>query len=119
MSGCDDYGANIQLFLDRELSGRELEEFRAHIEECEPCMAELKAVEELSRLLHRSRPLYTAPDSLRRQVIQTTELSPLSTAYAPPRLRKRVLKILAQPLQTARRSVLRWPMLVATILLVV
>jgi anti-sigma factor (TIGR02949 family) len=119
MTGCDDYGANIQLFLDRELSGRELEVFRVHLEDCETCRADLEAAEELSHLLRRSRPLYAAPDALRRQVMQTTELVPLSTPYAPPRLRKRLLEVLAQPLQTARRSVLRWPMLVATILLVV
>jgi mycothiol system anti-sigma-R factor len=119
MTGCDDYGANIQLFLDKELSGRELEEFRAHLEECETCRAELEAVEELSHLLHRSRPLYAAPNALRRQVMQTTELFPSSTSYAPPRLRKRILKILAQPVQAAGHGVRHWPMLVAAILLVV
>jgi hypothetical protein len=31
MKGCGDYGANIELYLDKELSGRELEEFRAHL----------------------------------------------------------------------------------------
>jgi len=119
MTGCDDYGANVQLFLDRELSGRELEEYRAHLEECETCRVDLEAAEELSHLLRRSRPLYSAPDALHRKVIQTTELFPSSTPYAPPHLRKRVLKVLAQPLQTARRSVLRWPILVAAILLLV
>jgi mycothiol system anti-sigma-R factor len=118
MTGCDDYGANVQLFLDKELSGRELEEFRAHLEECEACRAELEAGEELSHLLHRSRPLYAAPEALRRQVMQTTELFPSSTPYAPPRLRKRVLKVLARPVQTAGRGVRHWPMLVAAILLV-
>jgi mycothiol system anti-sigma-R factor len=118
MTGCDDYGTNIQLFLDKELSGRELEEFQAHLEECEACRAELEAVEELSHLLHRSRPLYAAPDVLRKRVMQTTERFPSSRSYASPRLRRRVLKVLAQPVQTAGRGAPRWPMLVAAILIV-
>jgi anti-sigma factor (TIGR02949 family) len=118
MTGCDNYGTNIQLLLDKELTGQELEEFRAHLEECETCRAELEAVEELSHLLHRSRPLYAAPDALRRQVTQTMELSPTSAPYSPLRLRERVLKVLARPVQTAGRGVRHWPMLVAAILLV-
>src|SRR5258708_333899 len=113
MTGCDDYGTNIQLFLDKELSGRELEEFRAHLEECETCRAEIEAAEELSHLLHRSRPLFAAPDALRRRVMQTMEQFPSSRSYASPRLRKRVLKVLARPVQTAGHGVRRWPMLVA------
>src|SRR5882672_10806916 len=113
-----DYGATIELYLDKELSGPDLEEFRAHLEECEACRAELAAAEELSRLLHRSRPLYSAPDALRDRVMRTTELAPSSAPYAPPRLRKRILKVLARPLQSAGRGVPRWPVLVAAMLLV-
>jgi mycothiol system anti-sigma-R factor len=92
MKGCGDYGANIELYLDKELSGRELEEFRAHLEVCEACRAELEAGEELSGLLHRSRPLYSAPDALRDRVLQITAEPLFSSSYAPPRLRKRFLK---------------------------
>ena len=63
MKGCDDYSETIQLYLDRELSGQDLEEFRAHLEECEACRTELEAEEKLSALLRRSRPLYSAPDA--------------------------------------------------------
>jgi mycothiol system anti-sigma-R factor len=118
MKDCEDYGATIQLYLDKELSGRDLEEFRAHLEECEACRAELAAGEELSGLLHRSRPLYSAPDALRKQIMQTMEMFPSSVPYAPPGLRKRVLKVLARPLQSARRGARNWPVLVAAILLV-
>ena len=65
MKGCDDYSATIQLYLDRELSDQDLEDFRAHLEECEACRAEFEAAEKLSALLHRSGPLYSAPDALR------------------------------------------------------
>jgi hypothetical protein len=30
MKGCDYYGMNIQLYLDKELIGQDLEEFHAH-----------------------------------------------------------------------------------------
>jgi len=113
-----DYGAAIELYLDKELSGPDLEEFRAHLEECEACRADLAAAEELSRLLHQSRPLYSAPDALRDRVMRITELSLSSAPYPPPRLRKRILKRLARPLQSAGRGVPRWPLLVAAILLV-
>ena len=75
--------------------------------------------EELFRLLHRSRPLYSAPDALRARVIRTTELLPSSGHYTPPRLRRRILRVLARPLQSAGGGLPRWPVLVAAILLVV
>jgi len=99
MKGCGDYGAAVQLYLDNELDGPELEEFQAHLEECETCRAELDAGEELSRLLHGARPLYSAPDALRRQVMQTTKQSSL------------------RPLQSISRGRPHWPVLIAAILL--
>jgi anti-sigma factor (TIGR02949 family) len=116
MKGCDDYSVNIQLYFDKELSGQDVEEFRAHIEECPVCRTELKAEEELSGLLHRSRPLYSAPDVLRKRVMQAAELFPSTTAHAPIRLCERIVKFLARPLQSARRPT--WPALIAAILLV-
>ncbi len=116
MKGCDDYGANIQLYLDKELTGQDLEEFHAHLEECPACRNQLEAEEELSDLLHRSRPLYSAPDALRKRVMRAAELFPSTATHAPVRLRKRIAKVLGRPLQSARR--LSWPALVAAILLV-
>jgi anti-sigma factor RsiW len=113
-----DYGATIELYLDKELIGRDLEEFRAHLEACAACRVELEMREELSRLLHRSRPLYYAPDALRDRVMRTTELMPSSAPYAPPRLRRRISRVLARPVQSTGRGVRHWPMLVAAILLV-
>ena len=58
MKDCvSDYEATIQLFLDKELTGSDLEEFLAHLEVCEACRSELQSGQELSGLLHRSRPL--------------------------------------------------------------
>ncbi|WP_035359837.1 zf-HC2 domain-containing protein [Edaphobacter aggregans] len=116
MKGCNDYGANIQLYLDKELTGQDLEEFHAHVEECSACRLELEAEEELSGLLHRSRPLYSAPDALRKRVIRAAQLFPSAATHAPVRLRKRIAKVLTRPLQSATRP--SWPALIAAILLV-
>jgi mycothiol system anti-sigma-R factor len=118
MKGCDDYSATIQLYLDRELSGQDLDDFRAHPEECEACRTELEAEERLSALLHRSRPLYSAPDALRVRVMQAAELFNSTTAHAPVHVRRRVATVLASPLQAAGRGAHNWRAFVATILLV-
>jgi anti-sigma factor RsiW len=52
-------------------------------------------------------------------VMRTTELLSFSAPYTPPGLRRRILKVLARPLQSAGGGLLRWPVLVAAILLVV
>jgi mycothiol system anti-sigma-R factor len=119
MKRCDDYSATIQLYLDRELSGQGLEEFRVHLEECEACQTELEAEEKLSALLRRSRPLYSAPDALRARVMQIAESSPSTTTHKVHRLRKPFATVLARPLQSAfRRAAHHWGALVATILLI-
>jgi predicted anti-sigma-YlaC factor YlaD len=61
MKDCGDCRENILLYLHKELSVSRLIEFRAHLEKCEACRQVLEAEEELSRVLHRSRPLYSAP----------------------------------------------------------
>jgi mycothiol system anti-sigma-R factor len=73
MKGCDGYIGNIPLYLDKELRGQELVEFTAHLEQCETCRRELEAEEELSRLLHRSRPLHSAPEALRNRILEIGE----------------------------------------------
>jgi mycothiol system anti-sigma-R factor len=118
MKGCDDYSATIQVYLDRELSGQDLDDFRAHLEQCEACRTELEADERLSALLHRSRPLYSVPDALRARVMQTAESFPSTTPPPAVRLRKRIATALAWPLQTAGRGAHHWGAVVATMLLV-
>jgi hypothetical protein len=68
MRGFDDRDS-IHLYFDGEMIGQELKLFRHHLIGCEACQAELKVITELSRLLHRSRPLYSAPNSPRNQLI--------------------------------------------------
>ncbi len=73
MKGCDRYRAATQFYLDRELSGSDLEDFLAHLEKCKDCRARLEAEEKLSALLHRSRPLYLSPDALRLRITHAAE----------------------------------------------
>jgi mycothiol system anti-sigma-R factor len=118
MKGCDDYCATIQVYLDWELSGQDFEDFPAHLEQCEACRTELEAEERLSALLHRSRPLYSAPDALRVRVMQTAESFNSTTSYAPANVKRRIATASAWPLQTAGRGAQKWGTLVATLLLV-
>ena len=69
MKGCDAYSRGILRYLDRELYGQELLQFRTHLVDCAACSQEIEAEEELSRLLHRSQPLYAAPNALRDRVL--------------------------------------------------
>ena len=118
MKGCDDYGATIQLYLDRELCGPDLDDFRAHLKKCEACRKEFEAEERLSVVLHRSRPLYSAPDALRARVMQTAKSFPPTASLPAVRLSKRVATILAWPLQAAGRGAHNCGALVAAIPLV-
>jgi hypothetical protein len=45
MKGCDYYGMNIQLYLDKELTAQDLKEFRSHLKECHICRTELESEE--------------------------------------------------------------------------
>jgi len=116
MKGCEDYSANIQLYVDKELRGQDLEEFRAHLETCAACEQELAAEEELSRLLHDTRPLYIAPQALRDRIMQASTEPVLVGSHAPDRLQKRVTKVLAHP---NNRRVVYWQALAASIGLLV
>jgi mycothiol system anti-sigma-R factor len=118
MKGCDDYGATIQIYLDWELSGQDFDDFPAHLEQCDACRAELEAEERLSALLHRIRPLYSAPDALRARVMQAAESFNSTTSYVPAHVRRRIATASAWPLQAAGRGAHKWGRLVATLLLV-
>jgi len=119
MKGCDDFSATIQIYLDWELSGQDFDDFPAHLEQCEACRTELEAEERLSALLHRSRPLYSAPYALRARVMQIAESSPTTTTHKVFfRLRKHFATVLVWPSHAAGPGAHNWGALVATILLV-
>jgi mycothiol system anti-sigma-R factor len=68
MSPCDEYRVKALRYLDDDLQGQELDDFRNHLEACADCRASLEAEHALSHILHRSRPLYSAPAALRSRV---------------------------------------------------
>jgi hypothetical protein len=69
MKDCGDYSEAIRLYLDSELHGPVIiEELCAHLEQCLACRRVVEAEEELSCLLKRAKPLYSAPDSLRKRI---------------------------------------------------
>jgi mycothiol system anti-sigma-R factor len=68
MSFYDEYRAKTLGYLDNDLQGEELDEFRAHLETCAGCRASLEAELALSLLLRRSGPLYAAPERLRSRI---------------------------------------------------
>jgi anti-sigma factor RsiW len=113
MSARDDYRAMVPLFIDDELSGHELHDFKGHIAGCADCRQVLEQELALSHLLHRNRPLYRAPESLRIRASAILSSEVHSGAHAPDRLRRRVLRILASPFGGFVEPALRWKQLIA------
>ncbi len=106
MNACDKHSRNVLLYLDNELSGHELENFRAHLAGCIACKRQLEEEQEFSSLLHRSRPLYTAPDELRTRVIAAQHGS--VSGDTPYRLRRRMWGFMKQPLRDTESSFYPW-----------
>jgi mycothiol system anti-sigma-R factor len=68
MNPCENFESHLLLYLDNALDPQEAENMRAHLQTCANCRARLEEEQELSRLLKRSRPLYSAPQQLRARV---------------------------------------------------
>jgi anti-sigma factor RsiW len=120
MNGCDGYSVAVLLYLDNELKGQELEDFQNHLSGCDDCQQKLAEEDALSRLLRRSRPLYTASDSLRARVsaasaIATANLQP---PKAPERLHQRIYRLLVGPFRAAMQPSLHWKALTAAVLVI-
>ncbi|HTZ90526.1 MAG TPA: zf-HC2 domain-containing protein [Alloacidobacterium sp.] len=119
MSGCDDYRSMVPLFLDDELSGNDAEDFRKHIASCTDCRQLLAEEQELSQLLHRTRPLYQASEALRARVSRILFSEVHSGVRAPERLRRRILRILVSPLRGFAEPTLRWKQVTAVALVTI
>jgi len=108
---CHECQRKILPYLDGELTGRDLEEFYLHLNACEGCRAQLEEERALSALLRDSRPLYTAPASLRERVEE------LEQSSAPARLRDLWLenvRLTLTPLWS-RLSIIHWKTPVAAV----
>jgi anti-sigma factor RsiW len=112
MSACYDYRSMIPLFLDDELRGNELEDFGEHIRRCADCRGALAHEQALSEFLHRTRPLYQAPQALRTRVSDILSSESHAGFHAPEPLRRRILRMLGLPLKSAGQA-FRWKPMVA------
>jgi anti-sigma factor RsiW len=98
MNACEKYDVSILRCLENELSGRELEDFSVHLKTCANCRARLEQEQALSRLLHRSRPLYSAPALLRACVSSTLSQLP-DRSHAADQIYDRIFRFLWRPAQ--------------------
>jgi anti-sigma factor RsiW len=73
MKPCDDLNIDLLRYLDSDLSEQEFKYLRAHLDTCVYCQDRLERERALSRSLQESRPLYSAPAELRRQISAAIE----------------------------------------------
>jgi anti-sigma factor RsiW len=116
MKGCEGYYAIIQLYANDEKTG--LEHLRAHLRTCEICRVKFEADERLSTLLRRSRPLYPAPDEFRKRILQSTNSVPPTAVDGPVDSLQCMPELLARPVYSTGRRVLRWALPAAATLIV-
>lgn len=115
MSACHEYRVRILHYLDNSLEGEELADFRAHLEHCSKCLASVDTERGLSRLLRRSRPLYSAPPALRARVATTVEQ--LTAAQTTHRFWERVLQTLGSGWADPGRRVAKLRLLAASLVM--
>ncbi len=72
--GCEEAYSHLFEYLDSEMTSADTARIRAHIETCEPCLADLSTEEIIRRLLKRSC-IERAPEHLRVQIVQRLRAS--------------------------------------------
>ena len=114
MSPCDEFSLKALSYLDDRLHGQELDAFRAHLEVCSNCRMSLETERALSQLLHRSRPLYSAPPALRARVAAVLEQHSASIG-AHENFYDRLLRRVGSGLTDPVRRVARLRLIMATL----
>jgi anti-sigma factor RsiW len=104
MNSCDEYAVKTLRYLDNELEELELEDFLAHLDDCASCRAHVRAEQELTATLHRSRPLYSSPAALRDRVAAAVQNSTSSRIHKSiyQRASRKPRKQLSAALQSLR-----------------
>jgi len=110
MNTCDEFAIKALQYLDNELEEQELKDFLWHLESCSSCRERLDAERDLSATLHRSRPLYSTPASLRDRVAEATMLATSSRAQDSPPWQ--ASRILGERLASALHGLASWRVLV-------
>ncbi len=88
MKQCEECTKRIDLYLDGELSGEELDVFEYHVKNCTSCLGRLSSQRLYLERLRLSRPLYTAPLALRERVERLLEEEPAAYRKVPVDLRQ-------------------------------
>jgi hypothetical protein len=110
MNPCDEYVVKTLRYLENVLEGKELEDFRLHLESCAECRAHLEAEAALSRTLHRSRPLYSAPAALRDRVAAAAVQHAVPDGV-PDRVDERASRIFGKRVASALERLSSWRVL--------
>ena len=114
MSSCDELHLKALRYLEDHLHGQDLDDFRTHLEACSNCRANVETERALSELLHRSRPLYSAPPGLRARVAAAIDQRPASIG-APENSYERLLRIVGSGFADPVRCVARFRLLAAVL----
>lgn len=116
MNSCDEYVIKTLRYLDEDLEGYELEDYLSHLDSCTSCQEQLEAEKELSAILHRSRPLYSAPVALRNRVAASaTENVALNRGQAS--IYQRVSRIARERLSGTVQLLASWRVLAAALMI--
>jgi hypothetical protein len=59
MNRCDEYRVKILRYVDDDLQGNELDDFRTHLDACVDCRVSLEAEQALPRIFHARAALET------------------------------------------------------------
>jgi mycothiol system anti-sigma-R factor len=116
MSDCDERSTDILLYLDNALTGQRLEEFRAHLADCPNCRERLEEELALSSLLHKTRPLYLAPQALRARVATAATQQTSAGSFISDQSSETPTQKVTRWLRDVTRPVFAWKPLVATAL---
>ncbi len=118
MDRCADIRARLALYFDEELAGGEKAAFESHLRDCESCRLFVNAERGFLDAVRQPRPLYIASDALRARVEKVISEGTRAVA-APPSLKGRVQKSLAQ-LSTHRHApAIRWSAAVAAVVILI
>lgn len=72
---CAEALARLYEFFDNELAEADADAIRAHLDACEPCLAEFGVEEHIRTLVKRCCTSERAPDTLRVRVTEVTTMS--------------------------------------------
>jgi anti-sigma factor RsiW len=112
MRVCADRSSQIQLYLDNELTGSDLEEFLAHLEYCASCQNVMEEAETFSRRLAQARPFAVAPAALRERIANLAA----TQAALNPEMPLHESKVLVM---SSRKKTIRYALALAAMLFLV